>query len=195
MLQKIIIVFGIIGGGSVFAQAENFTGTSVAFNTGFNSTNLKVEGQAPFSTNSTPSIIDTSYTFALSPKVTLAIGINYDLTDTPVISSGDWSEVEWLLKNHYSINIEPGYVLSENTLGYIKLAYHSARSYYKAYSSDSDIYGIGYGFGTKVFISKDLFLNLEIQKTDYAAFTQSSFGDVTVKHTTTTSTIGIGYRF
>jgi len=198
MLKKIIILFGIIVSGSVFAQAENFAGVSLAFNTGVNSTDIKLTDEPSYGTNSTPVNINASYTFVLLPKATLAVGVNYDLIDTPVISSGDFSAGEWLLKNHYSINIEPGYIFNENTIGYLKLAYHSARSsYFPTYTSlvDEDISGTGYGFGTKIFLGKDFFLNLEIQQTEYGAFTNSAYSPSTIRHTTTTSTIGVGYKF
>lgn len=198
MLKKIIIVFGIIVSGSVFAQAENFAGVSLAFNTGVNSTDVKLSDNPRYSTSSTPANINASYTFVLLPKATLAVGVNYDLIDTPVISSGDFSNGEWLLKNHYSINIEPGYIFNENTMGYLNLAYHSARSsYFTSNTSmvDQDISGTGYGFGMKFFFSKDFFLNMEIQQTEYGAFTNSAFSPTTIMHTTTTSTIGVGYKF
>lgn len=198
MLKKIIFVVGMIVNGGAFAQAENFTGASLAFNTGLNSTEIKLTNFPPYHSNSTPFVFNTSYTFALSPKATLAVGFDYDLTDTVLISSADSGDSDWLLKDHYSINIEPGYAFNENTLGYIKLAYHNARSYYKpadVIADNNNISGVGYGFGAKIFFNKDLFLNLEIQQTEYGGYANSYFSGYNIVHTITTSTIGIGYKF
>jgi len=196
MFKKIVFVCGVFCVLSANAQSSNFEGASISLNTGFNSEQVFLVN-VNLSNDTTPININASYTLALFPKVTLAVGVNYDFSNTKILSetvSGVTSD--WYIKNHYSINIEPGYILNENSLGYAKLSYHRAKSYWNnSYSFvDQNIKGVGYGFGAKFFMNRNLFLNLEIQKTTYDSFIPSS-ADITVTHKTTTSIIGVGYKF
>jgi len=196
MFKKIVVVAGIIFSASAFAQAEKFAGASVGINAGFNNeivnfSDTKI-GNDTYSYN-----INGSYTFTLSEQATLALGITYDLGDSTAINATTMSNVAsdsnpMLVKSHYSINIEPGYALTENNLAYFKLAYHSAKAYQSGLSINKAITGTGYGVGTKYLISKNTFLSLEIQKITYNSYTYSTNS---VTHSSTLGTVGFGYKF
>jgi hypothetical protein len=196
MFKKIVVVAGIIYSASAFAQAKNFAGASVGINAGFNNEIVDFGG-TKIGNDSYRYNINGSYTFALSEQTTLALGMTYDLGNTTAINATTMSNVAsgsnpYLLKSHYSINIEPGYALTEKNLAYLKLAFHRAKAFSTDLSLDQSISGTGYGIGTKYLISNNTFLSLEIQKINYKSFTYSS---ESVKHLTTLSTIGIGYKF
>ena len=196
MFKKIVVVAGIIFSSSAFAQAENFAGASFGINTGFESNQTYLAQTSDnYGYHTTPFNINGSYSFTISPTVVIATGLTYDLADATAVNAGS---ATLKLKNHYSLNIEPGYALSEKTLGYLKVAYHSATS--SATLSGTEYTGTttgwGYGFGTKHKIDKNLYINLEIQQVSYGAYQpSSSVSTSTITHTSTFGTIGLGYQF
>ena len=195
MFKTIVIVAGLIFSASTFAQAEKFAGVSIGINTGFESNQTALANTANFGGHSTPFNVNGSYTFLISPNMTVTTGLTYDLTDatTATFSSGNAK-----LKNHYALNIEPGYALSENTLGYLKVAYHSASSSLSSGSStySKTVSGWGYGFGAKHKLDKNLFINIEIQQVGYDAYQpDSNVSSGTIAPTSTFGTIGLGYQF
>jgi len=198
VIKKIVVVAGIIFSSSAFAQAEKFAGASVGINTGFESNHTSFTyNTTNLGGHSTPFNINGSYTFLISPTMTVATGLTYDLTDTTATT---FNGGNIKLKNHYALNIEPGYALSENTLGYLKVAYHSASSsiYSSTYSAtyNKSVTGWGYGMGAKHKLDKNLFINIEIQQVGYDAYSpNSNISSGTITHTSTFGTIGLGYQF
>ncbi len=193
MLKIFIIIAGIIFSASTFAQAEKFAGTSVGVNAGYNvETYTKSSVTTTAGQNNTASNINATYTFALSPEWTIGTGLTYALSSTTLATAAATGNNEYSMNSHYSLNIEPGYVLNENTLGYFKLSYNSGVVKNTYYSIDQTITGIGYGLGTKFFISKNAFLNIEMQQTKYNSYT---YVTTVLTHTTTEATVGIGYKF
>ena len=196
MFKKIVVVAGIIFSASAFAQSENFSGASVGFNTGYESNQFRQNStNVSLGAHSYPLNINGSYTFALSPRITVATGLTYDLRDATAAS---YSSGTFKLKNHYSLNIEPGYALTENTLGYLKVAYHSATSSISGTSATytKSMTGIGYGFGTKHKLDKNLFVNLEVQQVFYNPYTpNSNVTSGTITQISTLGTFGFGYQF
>jgi len=194
MIKKFLILIGIIASTCAFAQADKFSGFSVGLNTGIESNNVYLENTSTLGGNSTPLNLDATYSFVISPSSTLGVGLSYDLTNATAYKglSGDGiiDDTSWKVKNHYSINIEPGYVFGENTLLYAKLAYHGAKSNVLTYNKT--ISGWGYGFGTKLHIDKNFYLKIEAQKINYGSETISSLN---VTHKSTVGTIGLGYQF
>ena len=206
MMKKFLILVGLIASTSAFAQADKFSGFSIGLNTGFSSntalfdtdtssddSTLEVGRQnTPFNTN-------ISYVFPISQSATFGIGITYDLTNTKFtdINVSDGISTTSTLKNHYSVNFEPGYAFNENTLGYFKLSYASATIAGSGTSSSisKSTTGYGYGFGTRYLIDKNLFMNMEIYQEKLSAITATISNTVSFKPTILSATVGIGYKF
>ena len=195
MIKKFLILVGLIATTSAFAQADKFSGLSVGLNTGFstNST-LNSSESLTLGSNSTPVNFDSTYSFVISPSSTLGVGLTYDLSDLLLYkgSSGDniIGNTSWKLKNHYSINFEPGYVISDGALAYAKVAYHSGKS--NVLTVNQKVSGWGYGFGAKFNVDKNLYLKIEAQKVNYGSFAYTSNN---ITHKSTLGTIGLGYQF
>jgi opacity protein-like surface antigen len=196
MLKKIIAIAGIILSTNAVAQSEKFAGASIGINTGFESNQTALaQTSSTLGAHSTPFNINGSYTFVISPTVVIATGLTYDLADATAASA---SSATFKLKNHYSLNIEPGYALNDTTLGYLKIAYHSASS---SIASGSNSYsktatGWGYGFGSKYKMNKNLFVNIEVQQVGYDAYQPSSnVSSGSITHNSTLGSIGLGYQF
>lgn len=196
MFKKIVVVAGIIFSASAFAQSENFSGASVGFNTGYEANQLRQNStNVSLGAHSYPLNLNGSYTFALSSSFTVATGLTYDLRNATAASN---STGTYEIKNHYSVNFEPGYAISENTLGFVKISYHSAKSSIALNSTTytKNISGLGYGFGSKHKLDKNLFVKFEVQQVFYNAYTpNSNVSSSTFTQISTLGTFGLGYQF
>lgn len=197
MMKKFLILVGLIASTSAFAQADKFSGFSVGLNSGFESGKMTVDDGTDKSTagaTNTPIEIIASYTMSLSSDATIGLGFAYDLYTPKFVNSsefgGENATADVKLSNHYSVFIEPGIALSETTLGYLKLAYHSGTA--KGSNLSKTVNGAGYGFGVKHLINSNLYLNIEIQQVNYSKITVSS---TNITGTQNLATVGIGYKF
>ena len=95
-----------------------------------------------------------------------------------------------------SFYVEPGFMLSEKNLGYAKVSYNraSVKAQGGATSTTQDITGSGFGFGIRTLLSKNLFLQVEV---DRIQFGSARFSGETVdfKSSATMGSLGIGYKF
>lgn len=198
MLNKFFIVAGSIFSVSVFAQSEKFEGASVGINAGYNTETSEI-GTSTYAMGTTnPTVnINAIYTFASRSNWTLGVGVSADLTSTNVMPSAFTSGKVLSIKSHYSVNLEPGYVFNQNFLSYIKLSWNAAKYDYNSGYATESIAGVGYGFGTRYFIDKNTYLNIDVQKITYNSFvnTHISNSSYDITHQTTQATIGLGYKF
>lgn len=127
------------------------------------------------------------YSYAFGNKFNIAGNIYYDLGDD---KSGSFSlfgneiTLETKLKNVWGIGFEPGYYITDTTLGYAKLGYQ--RGDIKARGAESDfgccLFGEGYadvsangvsaftyGFGIKQLITSNLYLGAEVSRAEYGS--------------------------
>jgi hypothetical protein len=128
------------------------------------------------------------------------------------------------LKNTWGISIEPGYYFSKDILGYLKLAYVSstATGSFTCTASDSECYnpssgtfdaasssstitktlnGIGYGFGGKYQITKNIYGALDFLYVDYSKINQSftwtgyNMSNASFKPQQYMGFLSVGYKF
>ena len=148
--------------------------------------------------------IFTDYAFRVSDRTLFLVGGTYDLNDSESFKiSGNGSEAKVKEKKHYSIYIAPAYQMSQNSLGYLKLAYHQAEfeninsltrtqlGYANTkYSKDFNGYGIGLGFRT--LIADNFYGNLEVQRVFYG---KEDIYPATFDVTSTIGSLGLSYKF
>ena len=203
-MKKLIIAAAIatsFAAPQVFAQAKNFEGLSVGGNLNLISTTTAV----PFSgfsldgigQEATNASLQVAYSFAASDVFLLSVGGTYNLGGVDagtVTSNGSTSTLSW--QNGMSLYVEPGFMLSEKNLGYAKVSYNrgSAKGQTGATSITQDITGNGFGFGIRTLLSKNLFLQVEV---DRIQFGSARFAGETkdFKSSATMGSLGIGYKF
>ena len=152
------------------------------------------------------SAIGGDYTFQLSEKHLLSVGLKYDLMDEKLahltasgtVANGD---ITLKQKNHYSIFVAPGYQTSPDTLLYGKLSYETAKADFSGTvdRSQSDLkfgsvtyHGIGYGLGLKTYLTDDIYAGVELHRVMYDSKGLSSTSTSTG---TTTGSAYLGYKF
>ena len=181
-----------IFGGAIGAEADgSVTGTAT---TGSGSLG-KVSGIAG---------IDLSYGFAggafavgatyVPMKAKFGTGTGNDATSGTSITGE--------LKDHYTIYVQPTYVVNKDAALFAKLAYaHADIKTTNTTTASSDVEGWGYGIGLKTFLTPNAFVQVEGMYTDYDSIkgtkTNGAAGTTTVNADlkTVQALITLGYKF
>lgn len=193
-LSGMLIISAIAMPGAVYAQANNFQG----FNAGLSLSSVGASTTGTYSSESVKlgdqnivPTVDFGYTHALNEKNTIGISVDYDLSKT---NAGQvTSSVKVQGKNHYSINLKPGYAMNKDVLLYGIIGYHQLTGSISGLTGTKDITGYGVGAGSQISIDKSLYLKLEAQQINFNKETILTV--VGVKVSTTVATVGIGYKF
>jgi len=154
---------------------------------------VSINGIGQQSTNAS---LQAAYSFVASNVVLLSVGGTYNLSDVDAgtVSSGA-NTATLKLQKGASIYFEPGYALSDNTLGYAKISYNTGTVKGESTSAvTKDVSGTGLGFGLRTLLSKNVYLQVEANRVQ---FDSARFdGDTTdFKTSATVGSIGIGYKF
>ncbi len=161
--------------------------------------------------------LNANFGFAISPQVVLQVGATVDLFETTIykgsfstfdttgVSSGSTSFKE---KDHYSVYLAPGYLITPKTMLYAKLAYHGMKVDYSAKYSNTDnekssesFNGYGLGAGIQAMLTDNLYGYVEVQRVQYEEGFLTGWVDGTQRYSadakfrSTIGAIGIGYRF
>ena len=207
---------GLLSVSNAFSQTTNFVGPSLAltgsyvgtsssFKTG-EALNVVLFGGDGLNsklgerTNIIPGA-DLNYGFAMGNNFVLGVGATYDFSKT---KTGEFSTnmnlngedttfaLDSTLKNHYSLYVQPTYVVNKDTAMFAKIGRHYAKStvnsnpntfisYVDGEFNITDTYGLlgtensvsknlegwGYGIGLKAFLSNNLFVQVEAAIVDY----------------------------
>jgi opacity protein-like surface antigen len=208
------------------SQAKNFAGPSIAIGGGYSSQtySLKFTDQNtdPASTlttengkNNFSALIDLGYGIQLDKNFILTIGGTYDLTKSkakPIdlvdagIDSEDDTEITTLkseLKDHYSLYVQPTYLLNDSTGLFAKLSYNHVKSTgtitvnNDSVNNSKNLEGWGYGIGVKTFLDKNLYVQVEGGYVEYEKHTVNFDELVSSSHKpkVLSALVSIGYKF
>ena len=200
------------------SQSKNFAGPSIAIGGGYSSqtydlklTDLSTTPDTHVTTgngkNNFSSTLDLAYGFQIDKNLTISIGGTYDLTKSEVKPfKAEDAEVLVLtseLKDHYSIYIQPTYVVADNTGIFAKLSYNFAKSIGKislddeSVSNSKNLEGWGYGIGTRTFLDKNLYFQVEGSYVEYETHKVTFDSDVSSSHKpkVLSALVSIGYKF
>lgn len=173
---------------------NHFEGAYVVITQEWKRPSSLVDGEKITTSESAPSI-GIGYTFALNNKVTFGLKAGLDFKNGE-FASGDVSslggEKKVLEKSHYSVAIEPGYIIGDSTLVFGILAYHHAKTAFEDGIDTKGISGVGYGVGFKQSLLSNIFLMGEIQTVRYG---KAMIDGSIVKPTSNTAALGLGYHF
>jgi opacity protein-like surface antigen len=193
-------VLAVIVSTPAFADTSNFEGFSAALGLSFNggNTKLSVEGDSiDLGKNSQVGVVDLNYGFAMDKSFVLGTGIALDLGKSKLGEIGfDEGTLSLKTKNHYSIYVQPTWVLNKSTGIFVKLGYNHTKgtATFGDESGSAKFKGTRYGVGIKTFVDNNLFVQVEA---GMANFKSKSFdeGDLTIKPKMTRATVSVGYRF
>jgi len=210
---------------TAFSQTNNFTGLSLALSASYVDTKNTTTVVDPFlGTFTLPSNknnfipgVDISYGFAIGNNFVVGLGATYDFrkteTGVPTININDFlgedltSTLPSTLKDHYSLYIQPTYVINKDSAMFAKLGRHFAQVKTTGSTfigeelagqaeTTSNIEGWGYGLGFKNFLSNSLFIQGDVVAVDYKKINFDLGGlPTSIKPETLNATISVGYKF
>jgi len=187
MYKYFLLSFGIFLSSIASAQSEKFEGFYYGIGYVVGSTNTK-------GTDTTTSLYDNNgqsmqvgsvevgYGYLYKDQIVINTKLRYDITNPVVNSSLDTANRTDTQKNHYSISVEPGYILSNSTLLFGKLSYHSNQThFYRSFisgtysgqtsSATTTFTGYGIGAGIKTEITNNVFLGIDTEVVSYGSKT------------------------
>ena len=195
-MKKYYVAFGAslaVLAAPAFAENTPFAGPSVGASFALQSAFIS----APDSTTLTNGtgvgqqsaglILNGSYGLPVNDKAVVLFGLDFNPVD---IKSGESKTGSFKLQNSWSLSVAPGFLINNQSLGYVKLSYEGATA--KNIDESKSINGYGVGFGVRTELSPNLYLNAEIKRVTYNSMT---FGADTGKSLTDIGTVGFGYRF
>lgn len=187
-MKKILIVAcAALAAPLAFAQAKSFEGPSVAAT--LVSTKTTIEGTGTSIDGSTTGLdLTAQYNFALAPQFVLGVGLNIGTGNNKAGTSGG---ADFITKNRYALEFTPGYAVSDTLLVYGKIASLSATV--ETTGASEGISGVGYGFGVRGALNKNLFWLAGYDANQYAEKTSTAMG--TFKAKSATLSLGVGYKF
>lgn len=188
-----------IAAASTGVLADGFNGFYAGVGVGAVGADTKLN-LGPFSATvgetTTVGVLDVGYSLPInSTKFGVALGATYDLNET---KSGELEiprlKGELQGKDHYSVYVQPFYMLTQDSAVFAKIGYHSMKGelLLNEYGESMNLNGVGVGLGARVFATKNIFIQAEAGWVDYGSKTK---GEVDVKVRSTNGTISVGYSF
>jgi opacity protein-like surface antigen len=209
-----------------FSQAKNFAGPSIAIGAGYNSleTPVKLKETLPEeggistltfggSKQNFNYLADISYGIEMNKDFVMSLGATYDFnkSESEILSgtdeNDDTASFKGKLKDHYSVYLQPTYLINSSTGIFAKASYNFAKaSYTIASGGDSlsisdDVNGWGYGLGIKSFLNNNLFIQAEGSLTKYDKTSKTLEGEsgsiynISSEPEVLSAIISIGYKF
>ena len=185
-----------------FAQAQNFEGFSAGldYNSAQSSTTYKSKtgflggetisggGAGQFGS------LQAQYAIALNESFVLGIGATVALNSYSLGSLFTTLNVEGTQKQQWSLDIMPGFAITDSILAYGRASYINASAAAASISgsTESSITGTGYGVGLKVLASKNIYWHVDYVQNTYANV------ELPTSISTLSSNIfslGVGYKF
>jgi opacity protein-like surface antigen len=176
-----------------FSQTSNFEGFSVLGGVNLGASTFEENaknGSWSQSVTSTSSnfLAQGEYTFSVGSQITLGLGATIGIGDLLFGKSSNGG-ADLKLKETYSAYIAPGYLLSESTLVYAKLASISGT----AYATNSvSLSGVGYGAGARFLSNKNMYYQIEFIQNQYQ---DKDFTSSTGKFKGSVLSFGTGFKF
>jgi outer membrane immunogenic protein len=209
---------------SLMAQSKNFEGASIGVYGGTYgaAVNGSVVTGAGVSTSETNNGAigkvgmiaggDLAYTFATGSNGFVALGGTYipasakfGSGDTSAGSNNTAATVSGKIKHPYSIYLQPGYAVSNDSAIYAKVSYLEAKfdisSSATITQQPGNLNGWGYGIGLKTFLDKNTFVEVEGNYSKYDTLTAKytatggQTNTVTATPKVAQGLVTIGYRF
>lgn len=182
-----------------WAQSERFSGWSLGANLNATTTWTEFTGggsSAKMSDSAQNLSLQAAYGLTLGHHGVLSFGLTYGLGELKAGSTtAGGRNVEFRLKDLYSVYLEPGYAISPNWLAYAKLGYYGVRAGEESVdgvTASKTFGGLGYGLGVRTMLDRNLYLQIEYTQADYNRKTPD-FG--TYRPMTATGSIGLGLKF
>ncbi len=178
------------------AQTANFEGLQVYVSGSAVSSSIKVEASGVsiegFGASSFAADIGADYGIKLGNTSVVLLGATYGIANPTVFEiSGLDPDFDGKSKmnSRWTLYAAPGVTFGDSALLYAKFGYGMGKPSFEGAKSHS---GFGYGAGTRLNLSKEVFLDIEFMQYSYG---KKAYDDIEVSGTSTAGTAAIGYKF
>ena len=197
-VKALLAIVAVSASSLALAQNKNFTGFSAGVNVNFANTTAEFSGTnvgaTPIKNSKSDQngALQAQYGFGISDKFVVGLGLTYGIGELKAETGGT---ARAKLKDMYSINIEPGYVVSARTLVYGKVAFQNAKGEITqgAATASDNLTGTGFGIGFRFMLMPKLYLQGEFVQASYDK--RNIFTGTAMKPDTGVASIGVGYNF
>lgn len=195
MKKKLLALALLAGSTGVFAQANPFEGFSAGVNVSAVGASTKLTGSgttAKFGEQSIVPSLEVGYMYGVTKEFALGLTATYDLTDT---NAGVFGPIQFKAKDHYSINLKPGYVFNNSSMVYAIVGYNSIKGEASGggFSQSQNNNGIGVGLGLQFLVDKNIYIKAEAQQITFNS--KNIQQGASTQGSATVGTIGVGYKF
>ena len=202
------------------SQTKNFAGPSIAIGAGYSSYNAEgsleevgaaITSKLETGKNDFKYLADLSYGFVANNNLVVSLGATYDFNDSEATffsatDGVDTVSIKGKLKDHYSLYIQPTYLLNNSTGIFAKVSYNYAKNSIKlaettqSVTFSENLEGWGYGVGAKTFLNDNLYLQFEGSLVKYDKQSKSIVGElddykISAEPEVLSALISIGYKF
>jgi hypothetical protein len=198
MRQVPIFLFtvGISLSSYVYADAQNFQGLRVGGNLNMTGATTKINtgsGAVSFGENNIGGGLTMGYSQKISKKTVIGLGATYSNSkmNSGTVSSGSVS-LTIKGKNMWTAFVEPGILLSDNSLLYVKGGFAGMKAGIAELTTDYSFDGYVYGLGIRSMVDENLYVEVEALQYKFNSKTISS---ATVDVKSTQANVGVGYKF
>ena len=211
---------------SLMAQSKNFAGASLGLS--LSAVGAEISGSSTSSSGGTAgsnatsgsigkvaeiAAIDASYGFAMGANSVFVVGATYtpgkakagsgNYTDNNTNGTSDTGTLSVEVKDPYTINLAPTYVVGNNSALYAKLGYSKADINVNATggaaltAKPADLEGWTYAIGSKTLLTNNVYVGVEASITDYDSISATRATNVTTSADVKVAqgTITLGYKF
>lgn len=180
---------------TAFAQARMFEGFSLGANLDASRTTTNVVGLGSDSGNTIGFGLQAQYSISYGNQFVLGLGGSLN---TGSRKAGTLGPSEFSVKNATSLDISPGYALSESLLVYGKLSALSLTAVGSTTATGSEfgtesLTGLGYGIGVRSMIDKNIYIQAGYDSNRFNEKNSLSFG--TFSGSSNVFSLGAGYKF
>lgn len=191
-VQAIVAAVGTLVAIQTFAQEKNFEGLSLGVNLEVDHGSVTATDGSSDRGHSTRLGLQARYDWVLGNQFLLGLGATVGMGQR---SAGTYlSGTEATTKNRYSIDLMPGYAISNNLMVYGKVSSLSATALSDDGTTTASVHGTGYGIGVRGLIDSNTYWQTGLDT--------NRFNDVTFSTTSNTATLknnvfsmGVGYKF
>lgn len=195
-LSIVLITLSILTAGHVQAEAQNFQGLRVGGNLNMTGASTKISdasASATFGENNVGGGLTVAFSQRISRKTTIGLGATFSNSkmNSGTISVGsDSYTIKG--KNMWAAFVEPGILLGENSLLYVKGGYAGMKAGIVELATDYTFDGYVYGLGIRSMVDENLYVEVEALQFRFNSKTIST-DNIDIK--ATQANVGVGYKF
>jgi len=180
---------------TAFAQARNFEGFSLGANLESARTTTNTVAIGSDSGNGFGLGLQAQYSIAYGNQFVLGLGATLS---TGKRKAGTLGTADFTTKNATSLDLAPGYAISDSLLVYGKISSISLTAVGATTATGTEIgsesmSGFGYGLGVRSMIDKNIFIQAGYDSNRYSEKASTSLG--TFSGSSSVFSLGAGYKF